>query len=219
MDELIVLSKSISTSLSSPIDTLRQNYITRRGVTFNKVRNGVFVSFISSFLITYPCQKIISFCQNRDMNQVLSVVVGVCLSNAIKSPIVYNYKRVQTGMGLTARIPLKNMSKVYGMSLIEDVLEECVRYTFTNKNKSEHSFHNSCRQSFTLFSLSYPFDLLKNREYHGIRNLKASKLDITTKVVHKNLQHLMYFQILNGVMSCMPCDTHVDNPDKYVLES
>lgn len=199
-DERIVISKSVSTSLASPIDTYRQNRLTKNVVNGHKITNGAWVSFVSSFLISYPCQSVIRACENRHVPEILSVVLGVCVSNLIKAPLVYNYKRAQTGIKMTARIPIKCLTKVSGISVLEDVLEEGMRYTFTKQNSKNASFSTSCRQSMMLFSMSYPFDLLKNREYHGMASIVGSKRDFLSKLVHKNVQNVLYFQLLNGLV-------------------
>lgn len=198
-DQRIVLSKSLSTSVASPIDTYRQNRLTHKALSPKKVKDGVWVSLVSSFLISYPCQKVIRVCEDHHMAEICAVILGVCVSNFIKSPLVFNYKRAQTGLRMTTRIPIKSMTKVSGISMIEDIVEECLRYSFTNYNKNNASFKNSCQQSMMLFSMSYPFDLVKNREYYGIRAIRGSRWDFISKLCHKNIQNVLYFQMVNGL--------------------
>jgi len=97
---------------------------------------------------------------------------------------------------------MNNLKNVMKISLIEDIIEESIKYTLSKKRiaaeKStvESSWKTTLLESALLFTLSYPFDILKNRGLYGISNLNGNKLDFASKVVHKNLQNVLFLQIL-----------------------
>jgi hypothetical protein len=199
-DDKLIAAKSVAFSLSSPIDTFRQNTLTKRKISLVKVINGVFTGLISATCITTPCHKTISaFDSNNNCCQIVAVFCGVLIASIIKTPIMYNYKRVQIGMKMTTKIPMKSLKNVASISLVEDVIEESVKYTlykYRLRNKSTHTLVQTCAESFLLFAISYPFDILKNRGMYGISNLKGDKLDFISKAIHKNLQNVFFFQLL-----------------------
>ena len=223
-DDKIIVSKSLAFSISSPIDTFRQNALIEKPVTMRKTCIGMGTGLLVSSLISIPCHKTISYLEQYNMNQLLSVAAGVIIANVVKIPIIYNYKKIQTGIKLTKSIPMSSLKNVMKISLIEDVIEETVKYTIS-KNKiassekissntntsmsttekipstvksanSTSSWKRTLLESALLFSLSYPFDILKNRGLYGIANLSGSKIDFASKVAHKNLQNVLFLQLL-----------------------
>jgi len=217
-DDKIIVSKSLAFCISSPIDTFRQNGLIDKPMTLKKTCIGMGTGLLVSSLIAIPCHKTISYLEQYNMNQLLSVAIGVVIANVVKIPIIYNYKKIQTGIKLTKSIPMSNLKNVMKISLIEDVIEETVKYTIsknkiassekissntnteeipsTEKSASRSSWKRTLLESALLFSLSYPFDILKNRGLYGIANLSGSKIDFVSKVAHKNLQNVLFLQLL-----------------------
>ena len=205
-DDKIIVSKSVAFCISSPIDTFRQNVLIKKPVTMKKVFSGIGTSLIVSSLISIPCHKTISYLEQYNINQLISVTIGVLIANVVKIPIIYNYKKIQTGIKITKCITINNLKNVMKISLIEDVIEESIKYTISKKritsseklsSTNEHSLKRTLLESALLFSLSYPFDILKNRGLYGIVNLNGSKLDFASKVAHKNLQNVMFLQLIS----------------------
>lgn len=196
-DDRMILSKSVSFAISSPIDTYRQNKLIQKSPTLRKTCNGMGAGLIASSLVAIPCHKTISFLERFQMNEILSVAIGVIVANIFKIPVLYNYKRVQTGLKLTKKVPMGSLKEVVKLSLIEDVLEETVKYSLTKKNMTaEPSLTRNVLESALLFSISYPFDILKNRGLYGMINIKGGKKDFASKAIHKNLQNMLFFNML-----------------------
>lgn len=201
-DDKIIVAKSLAFSISSPIDTFRQNTLIKKPFTFKKTCIGMSSGLLSSSLISITCHKTISYLEKYNIHQLLSVAIGVLLANIVKIPIIYNYKKIQTGIKLTKYIPFNNLKNVMKISLVEDIIEESIKYALSKKRitstkKPESLWKNTLIESGLLFSLSYPFDILKNRDVYGISNLNGNKLDFASKVIHKNLQNIMYLQLLS----------------------
>jgi len=197
-DDRMILSKSVSFAISSPIDTYRQNKLIHETPTLRKTCHGVGAGLIASSMVAYPCHKTISFLERYQMNEILSVAIGVIVANVFKIPVLYNYKRVQTGLKLTKNVPMGSLKEVMKLSLVEDILEETVKYTLSKKNMTaaEPSLTRNVLESALLFSISYPFDILKNRGLYGMSNIKGGKKDFASKAIHKNLQNMLFFNML-----------------------
>lgn len=201
-DDRLILAKSLSFSLASPIDTFRQNILTKRKPSFEKTINGVFTGIISAACITIPCHKTISALENNKCCQVVAVALGVLIASLIKTPILYNYKRIQVGLRMTTKIPMKSLKDVASINLVEDIIEESVKYTLSRNRMrcdTKHTFAQTCAESVLLFTLSYPFDIMKNRGMYGICDLKGNKLDFISKAMHKNLQNMIFFNLLSSI--------------------
>jgi hypothetical protein len=50
-------------------------------------------------------------------------------------------------------------------------------------------------ESALLFSIAYPFDILKNQ---GLYHIKGGKKDFVSKAIHKNLQNVLFFKLPNS---------------------
>ena len=201
-DDRIIVAKSLSFSMSSPIDTFRQNTLIKKPFTLKKTCIGMGTGLLSSLLISTTCHKTISYLEKYNINQFLSVAIGVLMANIVKIPIIYNYKKIQTGIKITKCIPINNLKNVMKISIIEDIIEESIKYTLSKKRiasteKKHFLWKNTLLESGLLFSLSYPFDILKNRGMYGISNLNVNKLDFVSKVIHKNLQNIMFLQLIS----------------------
>lgn len=203
----IILSKSLAFSISSPIDTIRQNVLTKNKISPKKILCSIPHAFIASFLIALPCHATINFFENMIDNEIISITFGVLIANSIKIPILYNYKRIQTGIKILNKSKQsQNIKKVIKISMCEDIIEETIKYKFSkqkltlDENKNNESIvTNDFMQSFILFSLVYPFDILKNKGLYNIKNIKPSKYDFFMKASHKNIQNLLLFQILRNL--------------------
>lgn len=196
-DDRMILSKSVAFAISSPIDTYRQNTLIHQPPTLRKACYGMGAGLVASSLIAIPCHKTISFLERYQMNEILSVTIGVIVANVFKIPVLYNYKRVQTGLKMTKKVPMRSLKKVMKLSLIEDILEETVKYSLSKKNMTtESSLTRNVLESALLFSISYPFDILKNRGLYGMTNIKGGKKDFASKAIHKNLQNVLFFNML-----------------------
>ena len=201
-DDRLIVAKSLSFSLSSPIDTFRQNILTKRKPSLEKTINGVLAGIISTACITIPCHKTISTLENNKCCQVVAVAAGVLIGSLIKTPVIYNYKRIQVGLRMTTKIPMHSLKNVAGLNLVEAIIEESIKYTLSRKRMrcdTKHTFAQTCAESVLLFTISYPFDIMKNRGMHGMCDLKGNKLDFIVKATHKNIQNMMFFNLLSSI--------------------
>jgi predicted PurR-regulated permease PerM len=172
-----------------------------RKPTLKKMINGIFTSFITGACISFPCHKTIAFCEQMKLNQLLSVTLGVIAANIVKTPIIFNYKRVQIGMKMINKIPFSNVSQVVKLNLLEDIIEESAKYTMAKykmQNKEHNTFIRNFGESILLFALCYPLDIFKNKKIYGINILKANKNDFLTKALHKNVQNILFFRMLKN---------------------
>jgi hypothetical protein len=200
-DNRLIVAKSLSFSLASPIDTLRQNILTKRKPSFEKTINGVLAGIISTACITIPCHKTISALENNKCCQVVAVAAGVLIGSLIKTPVIYNYKRIQVGLRMTTKIPMKSLKDVASINLVEDIIEESIKYMLSRnrmRRDTKHNFAQSCAESVILFTIAYPFDIMKNRGMHGMCDLKGNKLDFISKAMHKNMQNMIFFNLLSS---------------------
>lgn len=201
-NEKIILSKSIAFALSSPIDTVRQNILTKNTIKPSRIIKSIPHGFIASFLISLPCHTTINILENTIDNEIFAIILGVLVANTIKIPIIYNYKKVQTGMQvINKNKKLKSISNIIKISACEDIIEESIKYNFAKQKLSDSKtqntiFTNDYFQSLILFSIVYPFDILKNKGFYNMSKIKASKYDFCMKATHKNLQNILLFQIL-----------------------
>ena len=104
-NEKIILSKSIAFAISSPIDTVRQNILTKNTIKPSRIIKSIPHGFIASFLISLPCHTTINILENTIDNEIFAIILGVLVANTIKIPIIYNYKKVRdTLIGVLQRI-------------------------------------------------------------------------------------------------------------------
>jgi len=201
-EDRLVLSKSLAFCISSPIDTFRQNKLTLRKPTVKKILNGICGSFFGAACISFPCYKTIAVCEKFKMHQLLSVTCGVLVANIIKTPIIFNFKRLQIGLKMTSKIPLNSFSQIVKLNLLEDIVDESAKYTML-KYKAHRNAQSTmmmlCVESLLLFSLSYPFDILKNKKIYGNKILNLTRNDFMMKAFHKNFQNILFFSFLKIV--------------------
>lgn len=191
----MILSKTLSYTLSSSLDTFRQNRLMNLPLNFTKLRNSLCYSTFGGFAISTSCHKVIEACENSNMNTFLSVAIGVIIANFIKTPIVYNYKRIQTGLKPLLKFPKQNFTNIMKINLFEDIVEESAKYTLAKyriKNKNEN---NLFIDSLVLFSLSYPFDLIKSSNIYN-KSIKGDPYDFCFRFLHKNIQNMIYLKTL-----------------------
>lgn len=204
----IIKSKVLSFMLTSPLDTIRQNVLAGKKITLGKIVRGMSSSIVASTCISVPCHySMIAFdALNIDdiREPILSLAFGIVVANVFKVPSIYFHKRFQTGMSFTPKIPSHLWSNVLKISIVEDLIEEGTKNYFSKKNlmkrvESESEGKSSAEvyaQAATLFMLSYPFDILKNRRYYS-RKLKATKTDFLLKAFHKNIQNVVFLNLLS----------------------
>lgn len=197
-DDRMIFSKVVAFALSSPIDTYRQNMLTHKVPTLRKTGYGMGAGLVASSLVAIPCHKTIAFMEQYQMHDILSVAIGVIVGNIVKIPILYNYKRLQTGLKLTRHVPMNTLHGVMKLSLVEDVIEETVKYAMTkNRLKTgDSSMGRNVVESAMLFSIAYPFDILKNRGLYGMTSIAGGKRDFVSKALHKNIQNALFFHFL-----------------------
>lgn len=198
-DDKIIMSKTLAFAISSPIDTYRQNKLTHNAPTLKKTYAGIGTGIVASSLIAIPCHKTISFLEKVEMNELLSVSIGVLIANIFKIPILYNYRRVQTGLKITKKVPMNKLREVMKVSLIEDVLEETVKYNISKKrmNAGESTVMRNIIESVMLFSIAYPFDIIKNRGIYDMAHIRGGKKDFVSKAMHKNIQNVLFFGLVS----------------------
>ncbi len=203
----IIASKSASYALSSPIDTFRQNRLLSRPMTMSKLVKGGISAYCASFCIAYPCHKIMALCtEHLNMKSVAPIVFGVLIANVVKMPILINHKSVQTGLSLSKKFNLNKMKEVIKISMVEDVMEESAKFAFARYNMNHETTNInlpnrmliSCLQAAALFSISYPFDVLKNRRMYSTADINVSSSDFFVKALHKNIQNVMFFSMVSG---------------------
>tara|TARA_B100000405_G_scaffold302836_1_gene267304 strand:- start:5509 stop:6177 length:669 start_codon:yes stop_codon:yes gene_type:complete len=204
----IIACKSVSYALSSPIDTFRQNRLLLRPMTMRKLVKGGISAYGASFCIAYPCHKVMALCSEKfNMKNVAPIIFGVLVANIVKTPILMNHKSFQTGLSLTKKFNVNTVKEVIKISMVEDVIEESAKFAFarynmkqrsdtTNINSSHNKMLICCLQAAALFSISYPFDVLKNRRMYSTANINVSSSDFFVKAIHKNIQNMMFFSMI-----------------------
>lgn len=194
--EAIIKSKVASFSMTSPIDTIRQNLLLGKKITLKKVSSSMVSSAVVSAMISIPCHY--SMILSDLLTWSPSLIFGVLVANVVKVPTVYYHKRIQTGLSLLKLPAKKNISNVFKVSIVEDMLEEGAKTYFSKVNmKSNSNKHNPIvlSQAAALFLIAYPFDLLKNKNYYSCA-IKVTKSDFAIKALYKNLQNIMFLSLL-----------------------
>lgn len=188
----IVAAKTSSFTICSPLDTFRQNMLIKNRLKISNFKNGILFSSLNGFTISATCHSIIYFCEQHKINFYLSIFLGVLAASIVKTPIVYNYRRIQTGMK-----PMLKMSKLkntFKINFIEDCFEEGLKYTMAKHMFDKKTYNpNPIYNSTVLFSLTYPFDIIKNKSIYE-RTLYCGKNDFLIKLVNKNIQNICFFQ-------------------------
>lgn len=192
----MIAAKTLAYTLCSPLDTLRQNKLLGLDLTTKKVFNSMGVACGGGFILSGTCHKTIELGETINIPSVLSVVLGVFVTNVIKTPIVFNYKRVQTGLSPILKMPKASMKSLFAMNVLEDIVEETVKYTLARyRVKTQKTDDNLFLDSLLLFSISYPFDVIKNGTIYNTK-INGSYFDFFTKCVHKNVQNIVFFKTL-----------------------
>lgn len=188
MHNKIILCKTCSFMLCSPIDTLRQNKLVNMKVTRNKLFKSIGVGGLSALCMSTTCQKTIDFCEKKEFNYILSVSLAVLLTSIVKVPLIYNYKRIQVGMKPMLP-PLSKSKSIFKLNILEDIIEEGYKYHVVKNNSKNPLF-----DSVIIFSLSYPFDIIKNRSV--LKNsINGSVKDFMHKAVYKTVQNLVFLNM------------------------
>lgn len=193
----IIFAKTVAYSLTSFIDTYRHNSLMKRKISFRKFKESFIFSMFGGFIINTTCHKTIELCEKHKINTILSVALGVIFANVIKVPIIYNYRRIQIGMYPLTFRKFENIKNIMKIQLIEDIFEEGVKYTLVKK-RIEEKKGNALLDSLLIFSLSYPFDLIKNQNIYNTK-LGGNFIDFGYKCIHKNIQNFAYIKTINSV--------------------
>lgn len=188
----IILCKTCSFMICSPIDTLRQNKLVNMKLTKSKLLKSIGYGGLSALCMSTTCQKSIEFCEKHKFNYILSVSLAVLLTSMVKVPLVYNYKRIQIGLKPMLP-PLSNSKSIFKLNIIEDIVEEGYKYHLVKNNSKNPLF-----DSMVIFSLSYPFDIMKNRTILK-DSINGSVKDFAHKAVYKNVQNLSFLNMIKLV--------------------
>lgn len=191
----MIAAKTLAYTLCSPLDTLRQNRLLGLDLTPKKVFGGMGVACGGGFVLSGTCHKTIELGETFNVPSVVSVVLGVLATNVIKTPIVFNYKRVQTGLTPILRMPRTSMKSLFAMNVLEDAVEETVKYALARYRVRTQKTDSLFLDSLLLFSISYPFDVMKNGTIYN-KKINGNYFDFFTRCVHKNVQNLIFFKAL-----------------------
>ena len=191
----MIFAKTLAYALTSSLDTYRQNRLLNLNLNVKKLKNGIIYAAGGGFAISASCHKVIEFCENKHMNSFLSVALGVLFANIIKTPIVYNYKRVQIGLQPLLTFPKENFNNILKINVIEDIIEETAKYTLSKYRLKSKNDKNVFVDSLMLFSLSYPFDVIKNANVYN-KCIKGDPCDFAFRFLQKNVQNMIYLKTL-----------------------
>lgn len=191
----IIFSKTLSYTLTSSLDTYRQNKLLNLDLDLKKLKNGICFATAGGFAISASCHKVIEFCESKNMNSFLSVALGVLFANFIKTPIIYNYKKIQIGLKPSLCFPKENFNNVFKINVIEDIIEETAKYTLSKYRLKNKNDKNVFVDSLLLFSLSYPFDIIKNANVYN-KCIKGDPCDFGFRFIQKNVQNMIYLKTL-----------------------
>ena len=191
----MIAAKTLAYTLCSPLDTLRQNKLVGLDLTVKKVMGGMGFAMGGGFMLSGACHKTIEIGEAFAVPGILSVVLGVVAMNVIKTPIVYNYRRVQTGLSPVLLIPKSRVKSLFTVNIIEDIVEETVKYSLVRYRAKTRDTNSLFWDSIILFSIGYPFDVMKNGTIYN-KKINGSLFDFGARCVHKNAQNLVFFKTL-----------------------
>ena len=185
----IIFAKTVAGTLASPIDTIRQNRMNGSKLTAQKVVKAGATASLSSFVLSATCHKMAQYCEDVEgMRPDIAIVAGVISVACVKPPMLMLHKGVQTG--LRTRM---SWSKIMGISLVEDVVEESIKYGMSLSKEKRNSFTDSA----VLCAVTYPFDLMKNTFIYS-RKMLPKLSDIAIKVGYKMTSNVLYFKTFNA---------------------
>jgi hypothetical protein len=164
------------------------------------MRDGMGFAMGGGFVLSGACHKTIELGERMNVPSFWSVVIGVLVTNVIKTPIVYNYKRAQTGLSPVLNIPKTSAKSLFTMNIVEDIVEETTKYTLAQWRVKTHKTDNLFLDSLMLFSISYPFDVIKNGTTYN-KKINGNCFDFAARCVHKNAQNLIFFKALMFLQS------------------
>ena len=189
----LIYSRTLAYTITSPIDTVRQNMLVQANITQSKFINGLVYASGMTVTLSNICYSMID---TPGTNIVKSLIIGLFFMNLISTPLIYNYKRVLTGLPIEIRNLGKN-KRLFMLSLLDDIGEEILKYLLSTKIPNGH-FRNKFIDSLLIILLTYPTDIIKNRITYDTP-LIISKWDPFIKITHKFLQTFLFFKILNTV--------------------
>lgn len=191
----MIVAKTLAYTLCSPLDTLRQNKLLGLDMTVKKVVRGMGFAMGGGFILSGACHKTIELGEAFAVPSILSVVLGVVAMNVVKTPIVYNYRRVQTGLSPVLMIPKYRMKSLFTVNIIEDIVEETVKYSLVRYRSKTRDANSLFWDSIILFSIGYPFDVMKNGTIYD-KKINGNLFDFGARCVHKNAQNIVFFKTL-----------------------
>lgn len=180
-----ILSRTLSYSLSSPIEVIRQNNLVNKTLTIDKFINGFAITTINSYTISNIFYRLTEFI-NID-NVFISLIISVLLMNIISIPLIYNQKRIIVGYPLEI-IPIKKIVKLYKLSIIDGIINELIRYKYSNY------ISNKIFNAIKIGVVTYPFDIIKSKIiYDNVIIFKSH--DPLMNICRKILQNYIFLQM------------------------
>lgn len=180
-----ILSRTLSYSLCSPIEVIRQNNLVNKTLTIDKFINGFAITTINSYTISNICYRLTEFI-NID-NVFISLIISVLLMNIISIPLIYNQKRIIVGYPLEI-IPIKKIIKLYKLSIIHGIVGELIRYKYSNY------ISNKIFNAIKIGVVTYPFDIIKSKIIYDNAIVFKSH-DPLMNICRKILQNYIFLQI------------------------
>jgi hypothetical protein len=180
-----ILSRTLSYSLCSPIEVIRQNNLVNKTLTIDKFINGFAITTINSYTISNIFYRLTEFI-NID-NVFISLIISVLLMNIISIPLIYNQKRIIVGYPLEI-IPIKKIVKLYKLSIIDGIIDELIRYKYSNY------ISNKIFNAIKIGVVTYPFDIIKSKIiYDNVIIFKSH--DPLMNICRKILQNYIFLQM------------------------
>lgn len=184
----LILCKTLAFTFSSPIDTWRQNKLVKKKISKKKIIRSALYGAASTLCISGTCHKTMEYCESKEMNQYQTILTSVFVTSLIKTPITFNYRRIQSGLPFI--IPkYTQIRNLVSLNFIEDIFEEGLKYQLVKNNNT-----NALNNAVLLFILMYPFDIMKTNQVLKL-NLRGSYRDMLHKALYKNVQNYTFFQL------------------------
>ena len=180
-----ILSRTLSYSLCSPIEVIRQNNLVNKTLTIDKFINGFAITTINSYTISNIFYRLTEFI-NID-NVFISLIISVLVMNIISIPLIYNQKRIIVGYPLEI-IPIKKIVKLYKLYIIDGIIDELIRYKYSNY------ISNKIFNAIKIGVVTYPFDIIKSKIiYDNVIIFKSH--DPLMNICRKILQNYIFLQM------------------------
>ena len=188
----LIYSRTLAYTITSPIDTVRQNMLVQRNITRPKLVNGFVYASGMTVTLSNICYGLIG---TTNANIMRSLIIGLFFMNFISTPLIYNYKRVVTGLPMEI-INIGRNKKLFILSLLDDIMEEGLKYFLSTKFPSS-PYRNKLIDTLLIILFTYPTDIIKNRITYN-SSLTITQWDPIIKVSHKFIQTYLFFKIFNS---------------------